>query len=252
LWVTRELTNRSQERARPERARTDRTQGTQRLALTRHALACRRKFLRLFPGGFRDAEYLELEREYKYEAHLDWCETLPKGELRRLLRQKNFAEIAARAIRVEQRARYSMVFSFEKMALRDAVRSPRGAQLFAEGLYDFLHGGGERSRRFEQWIATVGSLPQKKSRVLTWPLATVFGFVAQPDIHILMKPTVTRAAAGRYGFDLRYQSRPSWETYSRLLEFAATIRKDLADLRPRDMIDIQSFMWIQGSDEYAE
>jgi hypothetical protein len=29
------------------------------------------------------------------------------------------------------------------------------------------------------------------------------------------------------------------------------VRRDLRDLRPRDMIDIQSFMWVQGSDEYA-
>jgi hypothetical protein len=25
---------------------------------------------------------------------------------------------------------------------------------------------------------------------------------------------------------------------------------DLRDLHPRDMIDIQSFLWVQGSDEY--
>jgi len=30
------------------------------------------------------------------------------------------------------------------------------------------------------------------------------------------------------------------------------VRRDLSDLRPRDMIDIQSFMWVQGSDEYEE
>ena len=34
--------------------------------------------------------------------------------------------------------------------------------------------------------------------------------------------------------------------------FARTVGRDLADLRPRDMIDIQSFLWVQGSDEYAE
>jgi len=28
------------------------------------------------------------------------------------------------------------------------------------------------------------------------------------------------------------------------------VRRDLKDLRPRDMIDLQSFLWVQGSDEY--
>jgi hypothetical protein len=36
-------------------------------------------------------------------------------------------------------------------------------------------------------------------------------------------------------------ARPNWETYASLLEFADTVRRDLRDLRPRDMIDIQSF-----------
>ena len=221
-----------------------------RQVLTPPAQACRRKFLRLFPDGFRDDEYLDLERNYKWETHLEWEEALPRTEFRQLLRAQQFAEIATRAVRVEQRASYSMMFSFEKMALRDAVRSARGARLFAEGLYDLLHGRAALSRRFERWTATVAELPRKQTRVLTWPLVTVFGFLAQPDVHLLVKPTVTRAAALEYGFALRYQPRPSWEVYSRFLQFAATIRRDLSDLRPRDMIDIQSFMWIQGSDEY--
>ncbi len=47
-------------------------------------------------------------------------------------------------------------------------------------------------------------------------------------------------------------SRPNWDTYQNLLEFAAIVRKDVADLKPRDNIDIQSFLWVQGSDEYEE
>jgi hypothetical protein len=219
---------------------------------TRGANACRRKFLRFFPGGFRDATYLEWERDYKWETHQRWNEVLSQPEFRALLRKQQFAEVATRAIRVEQRSRHSMIFSFEKMALRDAVRSAAGARDFAEGLYELLHGRGSEERGFERWIETLASLPRKQTRVLTWPLATVFGFIAQPDRHIFMKPLVTRAAARAYGFDLAYASRPSWATYARLLEFAATVRRDQRDLRPRDMIDLQSFIWVQGSDEYAE
>jgi hypothetical protein len=41
-------------------------------APTPGALRCRRKFLRHFPGGFDDPEYVELERDYKWRAHLAW------------------------------------------------------------------------------------------------------------------------------------------------------------------------------------
>lgn len=216
------------------------------------ALRCRRKFLRFFPGGFGDETYVEWERGYKWETHERWEEALGRVEFRRLLRAGEFREVAARAVRVEQRSRYSMIFSFEKMALRDAVKSDEGARTFAEGLYEFLHGAGSVERRFAAWVEAVASLPRRQTRVLTWPLVTVFGFIAQPDRHIFLKPTVTRVAAREYGFDFRYKSRPSWETYASLLEFAETVRRDQRSLRPRDMIDIQSFMWVQGSDEYAE
>ncbi|MDQ3802985.1 MAG: hypothetical protein M3416_03915 [Acidobacteriota bacterium] len=213
---------------------------------------CRRKFLRFFPGGFRDEKYVAWERGYKWETHERWEEALGRDEFRGLLRRGEFAEVASRAVRVEQRARYSMIFSFEKMALRDAVRSEAGARAFAEGLYDFLHGPGDTERRFTRWVEVVAGLPRRQTRVLTWPLVTVFGFIAQPDVHFFLKPNVTRAAARQYGFDFRYKSRPSWEVYANLLEFAATVRRDQRDLRPRDMIDIQSFLWVQGSDEYEE
>jgi hypothetical protein len=145
-----------------------------------------------------------------------------------------------------------MVFSFEKMALRDAVKPAEGAEAFAAGLYDFLHGTAPLQRRFDRWLETVAALPRKQTRVLTWPLVTVFGFIAQPDVHMFLKPNVTRAAAREYGFDLAYRSRPSWETYASLLELAQRMRRDQRDLGPRDMIDLQSFIWVQGSDEYEE
>ncbi|HZS07905.1 MAG TPA: hypothetical protein VFD58_23935 [Blastocatellia bacterium] len=214
------------------------------------AIRCRRKFLRFFPGGFRDQTYLDWERGYKWEAHGRWEEMLNRDTYRSLLRGKEFAEIASRAVRIESRT--NLLFSFEKMALRDAVKSPAGARSFATGLYDFIYGAGSTEQKFRRWCEVVAALPRKQTRVLTWPVVTVFGFIALPDMHIFLKPNVTRVAACDYGFDFHYRSRPDWETYSSLLEFADALRRDLRDLRPRDLIDIQSFIWVQGSDEYDE
>jgi hypothetical protein len=214
------------------------------------AARARRKFQRFFPDGFEDETYLDWERDYKRETHERWQRTLGRSEFERLLQVGDYTEIATRALRVEQQSRHSMIFSFEKMALRDAVRSRDGAKRFARGLHAFLHGGAGLQSRFENWIACVAALPRRQTRVLTWPVVTVFGFIAQPDVHLFLKPLVSRRAAAAYGFDLNYLSRPSWETYASFLDFARTIRRDLRDLRPRDMIDLQSFIWVQGSDEY--
>jgi hypothetical protein len=80
----------------------------------------------------------------------------------------------------------------------------------------------------------------------------VFGFLAQPERHIFLKPNVTRRAAVLYGSPLTYRSSPDWETYANLLALARKVMADQRALRPRDMIDVQSFLWVQGSDEYAE
>ena len=67
---------------------------------------------------------------------------------------------------------------------------------------------------------------------------------------MFLKPNVTRLAARKYEFDFQYASRPNWETYASLLALAETVRRDQRALKPRDMIDLQSFIWVQGSDEY--
>lgn len=212
------------------------------------ALRCRRKFLSIFPGAFRDEDYINLERGYKWAAHQRWHEELSPASFRRLLDERAYGEIAMRAVKVEQRT--NLIFSFEKMALRDGVRSPAGAKIFAEGLYAFLHGPGEPAEKFGAWVACIGALPRRLTRVLTWPVATVFGFLAEPKTHLFIKPTVMRAAAKKYGWDFAYTPRPSGEAYGDALAWAARVQHDLKDLRPRDMIDVQSFLWVQGSEEY--
>lgn len=226
------------------------TQTSRAKSLTTGAEICRERFLRFFHKGFHDPKYIDWERGYKWAAHEQWNEALNRKIFRALLKQGEFAEIAARAVRLESKT--NLLFSFEKMALRDGVKSAGGAQAFAEGLYEMLHGAGKTERKFERWCETLAALPRRQTRVLTWTTATIFPFIAQPETHIFLKPNTTRNAAREYGFDFRYQSRPSWEIYANLLEFAETIRRDQSDLRPRDMIDLQSFIWVIGSDEYAQ
>ena len=209
---------------------------------------CKRKFLRFFPKGFRDPKYFAWERGYKEGANHQWDKALNKDEFRKLLKSGRFLEIGQIAARIESKT--NLLFSFEKMAFRDAVKEPAGAELFADGLYQLLYGRGSEANRFEAWCELVGKLPRTKTRVLTHPVVTVFPFIALPDRHIFLKPNVTRRAAEVYGFNFEYDPKPSWNVYFSLLKFADQIKGDLKELRPRDMIDIQSFIWVLGSDEY--
>ena len=212
------------------------------------ARRCREHFLAFFPAGFRDETYVETERGYKWDAHREWVELLDRRTFESLLIAHEYDEIARRGLRIESHT--NLLFSFEKMALRDALRDPAGARTFAKELHTWLYGVGRERDRFERWAEAVASLPRRQTRVLTWPIVTVFGFIARPRVHMFLKPTVTRVAAAAYEFDFRYRSTPQWETYSSLLDFARRIRGDQADLGPRDMIDAQSFIWTLSSPEY--
>src|SRR5437868_5872103 len=93
--------------------------GPQRLAravspVSPAVLRCRRKFLRFFPQGFADETYVAWERDYKWNASLQWDEVLARPRLAAALRARRFGEIAMHAVRIESRT--NLLFSFEKMA----------------------------------------------------------------------------------------------------------------------------------------
>ncbi len=105
---------------------------------TKQRQRCRKKFLNFFPKGFGDAKYHAWERNYKWNAHLAWEEQLHKKEYERLISKKLYEEIAIRAVRIETKT--NLLFSFEKMALRDAVKTTASFKLFAQGLFNYVYG----------------------------------------------------------------------------------------------------------------
>jgi hypothetical protein len=211
---------------------------------------CRKKFLFYFKKGFKDPTYIAWERDYKLDAHLSFQQDLNREAFEQLLDAGKYNEIAQKAVRLESRT--NLLFSFEKMALRDAVKTPGGAKSFANGLYDYVYGKASLKERFEEFTGVIDSLPRVQTRVLTWPMQTIFGFLGNPAEHIFLKPRVTQIAAEKYQFDFNYKSRPNWDTYQSLLDFAEQVREDMDVYQPRDYIDLQSFIWVMGSEEYPD
>jgi hypothetical protein len=63
---------------------------------------------------------------------------------------------------------------------------------------------------------------------------------------MFVKPTIAQKAAERLAFNLHYEAQPNWATYSAVLRMSSIYMDLLADLAPRDFIDIQSFFWVTG------
>ena len=84
-----------------------------------------------------------------------------------------------------------------------------------------------------------------KLNIAKWPIFTVFGFLFFPERSILIKPEQVKDAAKLSNFDIKYDSKLNWQTYRRTKLFYEILKRELEkeNLYPKDMIDIQSFMW---------
>lgn len=202
----------------------------------------KRRFLVKFPLGFADPAYRAAERDAKVEASERWAREMGREQLEPLLGAGEFAEIAQRAMQIEAQANLLDVFA--KAALRNAAKAEPEA--FARGLFELVCGEGEMPDRFEGFGAMLDSLPQPKTQTFKWPIQTIFPFLADPREHLFLKPKVTQLAADRLGFDLQYRPQPAWDVYARVLEFARQLSQDLAELKPADLIDVQSFIYLSG------
>ena len=126
---------------------------------------CIKKFLYYFKKGYRDQKYIDWERQYKLDAHFQFQQDLNKSDYEKLLKDKEYEQIALTAVRIESKT--NLLFSFEKMALRDAIKPAEGAKAFALGLYDYVYGKGILKERFEKFTEVIAGLPRKQTRVLT-------------------------------------------------------------------------------------
>jgi hypothetical protein len=87
-------------------------------------------------------------------------------------------------------------------------------------------------------------LPAERGPVAKWTVATIIPFLAQPNRFMFLKPEVTKKAADSLGFELNYKAEPNWLTYKCLLRMADIYGQKLAYLKPRDLIDVQSFFYV--------
>ena len=183
----------------------------------------------------------EHQRDYKIEAH-KMAETLfSRSDFDRAIATSTFEEICERASRVVQAT--NLVFPNEKMKLRDGLKSKDGQMRFAKGLRDLLFKESSLEERFGAFYDTLAAIGADK-----WTVSTYFLFIFKPREHMFMKPVVTQRAAELCAFELNYRPQPNWLTYNKLLIFAKYLKKELSDLEPRDMIDVQSFIWCTGEE----
>lgn len=164
---------------------------------------------------------------------------MDSATLNRLIASGEHSEISKRALSVVNAT--NLIFPNEKMDLKDGLSRVGAAEPFARALNELLYGVSGFESRFVKFANVLEEVGAAK-----WTIATYFPFLAFRDQHMFLKPIVTQQAAEACDFEIHYRSDLNWDTYSALLRFCGSLRDVVADLSPRDMVDLQSFIWCIG------
>ena len=193
-------------------------------------------FREQYPQGFYGEVFKEHERDYKDKASKLAIEQLGKEALEALISEKDYAEVVKRALKVANAT--NLIFPNEKMSLRDGLVSDEAQEKFSVSLFELLYGEAEIKERFETFSKVLEDIDAAK-----WTTASYFLFLLNPDKYMFLKPTVTQHCAEMCGFEINYKPQLNWLTYKSVLDFSNYLFDELSELKPRDMIDVQSFIW---------
>lgn len=193
-------------------------------------------FLRAFPDGFYDSFFEFDERSYKIKAHEKAKEMLGRDLLRSQIDASQFSAVGESAKKIF----INLIFPNEGMAFSSFLKAGDNARKFGPRFFALLY-GDDFDVAFDDMVELLAPAGAAK-----WTILTYWPFILFPDRHMFMKPEVAQTAAHRLGEDFGYESRPSSRVYNRYLSFARRMREEIASLKPRDNIDVQTFMYAVG------
>jgi hypothetical protein len=193
------------------------------------------RFLRQYPEGFECVQYLADERDYKLKAKDKLDRAAP---VENAATSTGFGEAVLGAFRAT-----SLLYPVEKAKVQDILRGPQGDD-FIRAAARFALGEGKTGLAAMERILK----PQDANK---WTIVTYLPFLWRPDEHMFLKPEVTKDFAERVGhrFARDYEAPLRLPVYESLLDLAAKTAQEIAELKPRDRVDVQSFIWVVGSTE---
>ena len=111
---------------------------------------------------------------------------------------------------------------------------------FALQLQRLLYGPGPSPQRLQAFadFARRHYLPNR------WPFPTFFLFLTHPESEFFVQPQVARWFLRFLGMPGVYSAAPSAEVYATIRDRAEALGDTLQRYRPRDMVDLQSFLWV--------
>ena len=192
------------------------------------------RFLTIFRDGFFDSDYLSSERAYKDAAASFIAAHIPIEVAAHA--SPEVCELANKAF-----AKTNMATPIEKTRVQALLRSSDGPH-YLNAAAELATGSAGVA------LSTMDKLMRKHGQP-SWPCATYFPFFWRSNAAMFLKPQITKDFAERVGHSFLhdYDARLNGDTYASLLDLATQCEGKIEEMKPRDRIDVQSFIWVVGA-----
>jgi hypothetical protein len=196
------------------------------------------RFMGRYLDGFEDPGFIKATRDANMRGHKLCAQSLSEQELSRLIEDVSFDAVCERVRQVESTT--NLLTKSERTALHEALELPASQKLFSVALADLLYGTETEEARFKHFLRTLGILHLRK-----WPFATLFSFIRYPQQYAFIKATAIQNAAKALCWRIGYKPEPNWKTYDAVVRLYSYVRTNLLEqgMMPRDLMDVQSFIW---------
>ncbi|MCB0413595.1 MAG: hypothetical protein KDD50_04640 [Bdellovibrionales bacterium] len=163
--------------------------------------AAEKEFLKMYPGGFKHPEMVEIGKKHKMDKLTEFAKTsFSKSQF------DDEEEVLSNVTKLI--ARSTMVSMFEKPKFRDLIKtlSNKSKETLVEAYYEILH--GKEKYGFELLVSEL-----RKHKLAKWPLVTAVQAYHKPQKEVFIKPTTTKLIIDHLDLDLKYQPLPTWDFY---------------------------------------
>lgn len=210
----------------PPRAPGKRVSSSERRSLDE----LRAKFVKHFPGGFTDPLYLTKERNEKIAVRDALLAAVPLAAAR----SAGSAEAAA----VRPLFGKIRLSPFEIIRAQKTLDSADGPA-FLSACAQLADGDAKAA------LAAIDAAVRPHGTP-SWTIATYLASLWAPETCMLMRITATTRGANWLGHDFasQYRGQLDAEVYAAFIAFAQHLKDALADMSPRDLIDVQGFIWV--------
>lgn len=207
-------------------------------------------FLQEFPLGTSDPRYLEQEREYKIEARDKFDELLHPQKFSALLNENQIDEITRRVEKLCDTQNKVLQWQDVDTLKKGLEASDLSRREFARKLFDLLFRSENQEEYFDDFAHFLMDMG-----IQSWRMTTYFPSIAFPYRHALLKTTGAQRAAVLCRHNINYRPQPNWQTYNNYLHMVMAVRDALLSsnnplVQTKDLIDVQSFLWVCCSPHY--